>query len=183
MDWSDSQVVRLRELWAEEHSTAEIGRRMNLSKSAIVGKAHRLDLPGRDSPIHRQGEPAPSRVPHAPKVTLAPLESLAAPVPASRDGRPTQISTKRPTPVETLPPLPRAAMEAIKVHAKPVITTPVKAVEPPPKPFGRVATCSDVQEVGPFLWKYCDLATLPGKPYCEEHNKGRTAVLCSSHTN
>ncbi|MBW6400006.1 hypothetical protein KPL78_19250 [Roseomonas sp. HJA6] len=49
--WSDDAIARLRVLWDEGHSTAEIGRRMNLSKSAVVGKAHRLRLTPRPSPI------------------------------------------------------------------------------------------------------------------------------------
>ena len=53
MDWTDDDIQKLRTLWAEGHSTAEIGRRMGVSKNAIVGKAHRLDLPGRPSPIRR----------------------------------------------------------------------------------------------------------------------------------
>jgi len=49
--WTDQVVTRLRSLWAEGHSTAEIGRRLGVSKNAVVGKAHRLDLPARPSPI------------------------------------------------------------------------------------------------------------------------------------
>ncbi|QYU68227.1 hypothetical protein J4558_25925 [Leptolyngbya sp. 15MV] len=42
MDWSVEAIERLKALWAEGHSTAEIGRRMGISKNAVVGKAHRL---------------------------------------------------------------------------------------------------------------------------------------------
>ena len=45
MEWADETIIRLRELWDEGHSTAEIGRRLGVSKNAVVGKAHRLDLP------------------------------------------------------------------------------------------------------------------------------------------
>jgi hypothetical protein len=45
MDWSAEAIEQLRALWAEGHSTAEIGRRMGISKNAVVGKAHRLHLP------------------------------------------------------------------------------------------------------------------------------------------
>ena len=45
MEWSDESILRLRALWDEGHSTAEIGRRLGISKNAVVGKAHRLDLP------------------------------------------------------------------------------------------------------------------------------------------
>jgi len=33
----------------------EIGRHLGVSKNAVVGKAHRLDLPGRPSPIRAIG--------------------------------------------------------------------------------------------------------------------------------
>ena len=38
MEWNEDSINRLRALWAEGHSTAEIGRRMNVSKNAVVGK-------------------------------------------------------------------------------------------------------------------------------------------------
>ncbi|CAG4922536.1 unnamed protein product [Acidocella sp. C78] len=53
MEWTDEIVSRLRQLWDEGLSTAEIGRRLNISKNSVVGKAHRLDLPARPSPIRR----------------------------------------------------------------------------------------------------------------------------------
>ncbi|MEN0076338.1 MAG: GcrA family cell cycle regulator, partial [Paracraurococcus sp.] len=72
MDWTAEAIDQLRSLWAEGHSTAEIGRRMGISKNAVVGKAHRLNLPARPSPIRREAEgdaaprPAPARRPAAP---------------------------------------------------------------------------------------------------------------------
>ncbi|HQU05595.1 MAG TPA: GcrA family cell cycle regulator, partial [Acidocella sp.] len=53
MEWSEEIIAKLRALWAEGLSTAEIGRRLNISKNAVVGKAHRLNLPPRPSPIRR----------------------------------------------------------------------------------------------------------------------------------
>ena len=49
--WTDEVIANLRLLWAEGHSTAEIGRRLGVSKNAVVGKAHSLDLTARPSPI------------------------------------------------------------------------------------------------------------------------------------
>ncbi|QCE32664.1 GcrA cell cycle regulator [Acetobacteraceae bacterium] len=51
MEWTDEVIERLKTLWAEGHSTAEIGRRLGTTKNAVVGKAHRLKLPTRPSPI------------------------------------------------------------------------------------------------------------------------------------
>ncbi len=62
MDWNEETIARIRALWDQGLSTAEIGRRMGITKNAVVGKAHRLNLPARPSPIRRsQGERAPRR--------------------------------------------------------------------------------------------------------------------------
>ena len=53
MDWNEDAITRLRALWQEGHSTAEIGRRFGITKNSVVGKAHRLLLPPRPSPIRR----------------------------------------------------------------------------------------------------------------------------------
>jgi GcrA cell cycle regulator len=52
-DWNEETIGQLHDYWAEGLSTAEIGRRMGVSKNAVVGKAHRLNLPSRPSPIQR----------------------------------------------------------------------------------------------------------------------------------
>lgn len=75
VEWGKARLERLRDLWAEGHSTAEIGRLMGISKNAVVGKAHRLNLPARPSPIRRGETPATPNPPRAPRRTLA----IAAP--------------------------------------------------------------------------------------------------------
>ncbi|MGO9785646.1 MAG: GcrA family cell cycle regulator, partial [Stellaceae bacterium] len=42
--WTPELIQNLSKLWDEGHSTAEIGRRLGISKNAVVGKAHRLAL-------------------------------------------------------------------------------------------------------------------------------------------
>jgi GcrA cell cycle regulator len=79
MVWNEETIRHLRVLWTEGHSTAEIGRRLGVSKNAIVGKAHRLDLDARPSPIRRDAsKPAAERPAPYPKFagpTLPPLAS------------------------------------------------------------------------------------------------------------
>ena len=50
-EWTDDTIRELRQIWSEGHSTAEIGRRMGVTKNTVVGQAHRLDLPARPSPM------------------------------------------------------------------------------------------------------------------------------------
>lgn len=54
-DWTAEAVALLTAFWNEGHATAEIGRRMGISKNAVIGKAHRLGLPPRPSPIRTKG--------------------------------------------------------------------------------------------------------------------------------
>jgi len=49
--WTQHLIDELGRLWKEGHSTAEIGRRIGLTKNAVVGKAHRLALQPRPSPL------------------------------------------------------------------------------------------------------------------------------------
>ena len=52
-DWTTDAVATLRTLWAEGHPTAEIGRRLSVTKNAVIGKARRLRLPPRPNPVRR----------------------------------------------------------------------------------------------------------------------------------
>ena len=49
--WNDENDARLRELWAQGISGTAIGAAMGLTKNSIIGRAHRLKLPKRASPI------------------------------------------------------------------------------------------------------------------------------------
>jgi len=49
--WTHLTISALRQLWGLNYSTKRIGERLGFSKNAIVGKAHRLDLPERPSPF------------------------------------------------------------------------------------------------------------------------------------
>jgi GcrA cell cycle regulator len=51
MRWTPATVAKITALWAEGLSRAEIGRRMGITKNAVVGKVHRLGLPARPSPL------------------------------------------------------------------------------------------------------------------------------------
>lgn len=81
MIWDAETIRRLRDDWAQGYSTAEIGRRLGMSKNAIVGKAHRLDLDERPSPIRRDASSNPT-IPSVrrPTFDLPPLASLSQPV-------------------------------------------------------------------------------------------------------
>ncbi len=102
MDWNEETIARIRALWAEGLSTAEIGRRMGVTKNAVVGKAHRLNLPARPSPIRRipgeKREPRRVAVKRVTGPTLPSLESARQSAPPPR-----QPVVLRPVPTQPRP--------------------------------------------------------------------------------
>ncbi len=138
-DWTNDTIARLRALWDEGHATAEIGRRMGISKNAVVGKAHRLRLPARPSPIQTRvaGSERQARPPRLPK----------------------------PAPSSTLQPLPSAAgrggpMRPVEAPPAPL---PVRS-----GPSGRPC-CWPLGDPGQPGFRFCGDGTAPGRPYCPEH--------------
>jgi GcrA cell cycle regulator len=147
MEWSEEIIVRLRALWADGHSTAEIGRRLGISKNAVVGKAHRLDLPARPSPIRRGGP---------------------------QSGAPRRPSPRR-TSGPTLPPL-SSTSGGLAEAARPLIAPPPAPPAPPPRvqvvprSYGRtIACCWPIGEPGTPSFRFCSADSTPGKPYCADH--------------
>ena len=55
--WDEKQLEKLKKLWDEGLPITKIGLELGVSRNAIAGKAHRLGLPKRNSPISKSGEP------------------------------------------------------------------------------------------------------------------------------
>ena len=150
MEWNEESIIKLRALWAEGHSTAEIGRRMGVSKNAVVGKAHRLTLDARPSPIRRDGDKTPRRrqLRRAQGPTLPELTAVRVPMPA--DLPPPPLRTP-PPPVER--------------------TAPILRAIPTSRPGARVTPCCwPIGEPGTRAFRFCDDDSVGGKPYCEQHS-------------
>ena len=49
-EWTPERVKKLTKLWATGLSASEIGRRLGITKNAVVGKVRRLDLAMRRAP-------------------------------------------------------------------------------------------------------------------------------------
>ena len=55
MSWTDEKVAKLKELWGKGNTAAQIASIIGgISRNAVIGKAHRLGLSSRPSPIKRK---------------------------------------------------------------------------------------------------------------------------------
>jgi len=92
MTWTDERVAELMRLWEAGRSASEIGRLLGVSKNSVVGKAHRMKLKARPSPIKRGSTPQVRRV------AVAPIARSAAQAPAAPKAVETRVPVQAPAP-------------------------------------------------------------------------------------
>lgn len=129
MEWTEETIARLRALWQQGLSTAEIGRQLSVTKNAVVGKAHRLGLQARPSPIRRP--PASAGAAEPGEAVVAPAPALAtASAPATETAAAASASVVVPpavSPVVAATPAPVAVVPSAVV---PPVVAPVVPVAP-----------------------------------------------------
>ena len=72
MAWTDEKTEQLKKLWSEGHTASQIARMLgdDISRNAVIGKAHRLNLAGRTQ----------SRMISSPRINNAQFQQKKGPV-------------------------------------------------------------------------------------------------------
>ncbi|WP_260597954.1 GcrA family cell cycle regulator [Sphingomonas endolithica] len=98
MSWTDERIDTLRKMWEGGSTASQIAEELGgVSRNAVIGKAHRLGLQSRPSPV-KPNEPAVEKV--AAPEPVAPVEVAAAPVREPVAPRPVeQVAAPTPAPV------------------------------------------------------------------------------------
>ena len=79
MGWTDERIATLRKMWEGGSTASEIAAELGgVSRNAVIGKAHRLGLKARPSPVKANDK----------KKTAAPVKKPAAAAPAPRAAEP-----------------------------------------------------------------------------------------------
>lgn len=169
MVWDEETISHLRALWTQGLSTAEIGRRLGVSKNAIVGKAHRLELDARPSPIRHavaktqmeRPSPYPRMAgPTLPPLASAELQSASSSLLAAGPTREPRFGEVRPARSAAIAALMPAVTPAPRVVLPPV-TIQARRTAP--------SCCWPIGEPGTKTFRFCEDVSIPGKPYCDEH--------------
>jgi hypothetical protein len=160
-EWDHASIAMLRELWESGKSSAQIGLTMGLSKNAVIGKAHRLKLCGRPSPI----KPA-ARDPDGSRKWLT-----------RKNRRPKQIAHEEKhtlhllTSVAPVEPLEGGSAPRREPSPSSIVFTP-----PTPHIIARAGKCQWLFGQR-RAWRACDAPTVGGTSWCQVHR------LRCCHTN
>ena len=110
MSWTDERIDRLKAMWSQGLTASQIADDLGgVSRNAVIGKAHRLGLDSRPSPV-KQGEEKEKKAKAAPatKPTAAAKPAVAVPAtPAAKKAEPKPAPTPRSAaPAPAAPPAP-----------------------------------------------------------------------------
>ena len=117
MAWTDERIDKLRSLWGQGQTASQIADELGgVSRNAVIGKAHRLGLESRPSPV-KGNEPAaaPAAEATAP-VAAEPTPPAAAREPVSTPAPRIEVPKPRPVIAEASPtprPAPVAAPTSV----------------------------------------------------------------------
>lgn len=166
MNWTDERVERLTKLWAEGLSASQIATQLGgVSRNAVIGKVHRLCLPGRA----KAGGPAatPARTPKRP--------APSAPRPSNFAARPSA-----PAPRAASRPVAAAALNDDLAFEMAEDLAPMPVLNNTVLPASRRLSLTDLTErtckwpVGDPMtdeFHFCGCDSQDNSPYCKYHAK------------
>lgn len=123
MAWTDERIDKLRSLWGQGQTASQIADELGgVSRNAVIGKAHRLGLESRPSPVKGNesaaapvAEPAAAPAPADPTPPAEAREPVAAPPPPRIElpkSRPVVAEAKAaPQPERVAPPIAAASAD------------------------------------------------------------------------
>ncbi|MEI6643357.1 MAG: GcrA family cell cycle regulator [Novosphingobium sp.] len=120
MSWTDERIEKLTKMWEGGATASQIAEELGgVSRNAVIGKAHRLGLKARPSPV-KPNEKSEAAQPKPPR---APAEPAASPEP--------RVAAPRPVPPAAPAPVREAAAPAPRQPAAPAEPTPAPAAAAP----------------------------------------------------
>jgi GcrA cell cycle regulator len=190
MSWTDERIEQLKKLWSKGMTASQIADELGgVSRNAVIGKAHRLGLQSRPSPV-KPNEPVAAR----PRAKAAPqpvAEPAAAKIAAAQPEPPAPAAATRPAAAPAAAPgQPQPQIRSIGPggflrqgpgeQQSPIPPAPPRRLVPA-KPSAEVADKTSLLDLNEKICKwpighpgepdfhFCGRPSNPGFPYCVEH--------------
>ncbi len=188
MSWTDERIEQLKSMWGAGQTASQIAEALGgVSRNAVIGKAHRLGLEARPSPVkpnepEKAPEPVAAPAPPAlePVREVAPAPRPAAPVAAPDDDEPAAPAPPPPAPVmRSVGPGGFLRQAPGEQHPPSTPAPPRRLV--PAKPSPDIAGKTTLLDLNDRICKwplghpgepdfhFCGVKVNPGFPYCVEH--------------
>ena len=116
MSWTDERIDRLKAMWAEGSTASQIAEDLGgVSRNAVIGKAHRLGLESRPSPVRAAEEKEKKAVAKPAVVPVSAAPKPAAPKPAPTPAPAVKAIAPTPEPRPTKPSKEAAGDDAMPI--------------------------------------------------------------------
>ena len=190
MSWTEERIERLKKMWHEGATASQIADELGgVSRNAVIGKAHRLGLEQRPSPVKPGEEKEVKKTAPAASAAGAAAKPAKAEAPKPAAAAPSATST------QPLPPAQRLTPQELQYRSigpggfirqgpgeqqAPIPPAPPRRLVPA-KPSPEVADKTSLLDLNDRICKwpighpgepdfyFCGQQANPGFPYCVEH--------------
>ena len=196
MSWTDERIDRLKAMWAGGSTASQIAEDLGgVSRNAVIGKAHRLGLESRPSPVKPGEEKAKKAKPaSAPKADKPKADATAKPA-VRAETKPASTPSPHAMPVRPVPATSKTDPANIQYRSvgpggfirqgpgdtqAPIPPAPPRRLVPA-KPSAEVADKTSLLDLNDRICRwpmghpgepdfhFCGQASNPGFPYCVQH--------------
>ena len=194
MSWTDERIERLKTMWAKGATASQIADELGgVSRNAVIGKAHRLGLEQRPSPVKPGEEKEVKKA--APAAAPAPSPAKPAATPRAEAPRPAATAAASPAPAPAAPAAGTSQRPEMQYRSigpggfvrqgpgdqqAPIPPAPPRRLVPA-KPSPEVADKTGLLDLNDRICKwpighpgepdfhFCGQQANPGFPYCVDH--------------
>lgn len=163
MAWTDDRIAVLEKMWGDGQSAAEIAKTLGegVTRNAVIGKAHRMGLSGRPSPIKKATAAKKATKKAAPKVAKEKTTTKAAA--KAKEAEAAELKEKM-----------ASAKKLVKAPA-PIKPAPRKIANIKDGEYTNILDLTDrvckwpIGDPRNSDFHFCVEPSPPGTPYCNEH--------------
>ncbi len=188
MSWTDERIDQLKKMWESGMTASQIAEELGgVSRNAVIGKAHRLGLQSRPSPVKGGEAPAPAAAP-APKPAKAaapavekkpaPVAKAAPPAPAPAPASEPSVAAPQPV-IRSIGPggFQRAMPGENSAPSQPAPPRRLVPAKPSPEMADKTSLLDLTDKIckwplghpGEPDFHFCGNPINPGFPYCLDH--------------